>query len=196
MFDIARQADLLFHLDRTARLTAIAQAVVHGSPLPAFINFNPTSIYNPNACLQSTRHAVDTAGIPPDRIVFEVVESDDVGDADHLLNILNFYRDAGFRVALDDVGSGYSSLNLLAQLKPDFMKLDMQLVRGVDTDRYKAGIAARLLDFASCEGIKTVAEGIETRGEWEWVRDHGADYAQGYFFARPSATPMMSLALR
>jgi EAL domain-containing protein (putative c-di-GMP-specific phosphodiesterase class I) len=98
---------------------------------------------------------------------------------------LRFYRDAGFRVALDDVGAGYSSLNLLHQLRPDFVKLDMDLIRGVDGDPYKALIAGKIIEIATALGIETIAEGIETPGELEWAQTNGATYAQGFGIARP-----------
>ncbi len=189
LFAAARDADLLFGLDRLARLTAIREAVRHAVAGRLFVNFNPSSIYTPSACLRTTFRAVEAAGLDPARIVFEVVESDEVRDTDHLLGILREYRAAGFAVALDDVGAGYSSLNLLAKLRPDFVKLDMGLTRGVDADPYKARVVGKLLEMARDLDIRTVAEGVETVGEWEWVRDHGADLVQGYLFARPACPP-------
>ncbi|MHC5541708.1 EAL domain-containing protein [Singulisphaera rosea] len=192
LYKAARDADFLFSLDRQARLTAIRTAVAHGldaTPNRLFINFNPTSIYDPTYCLRSTVSAIAETRLQPDRIVFEIVESDRIEDVESMVRIVDFYRQAGFQVALDDLGSGFGSLDLLIRLKPDLVKLDMQLVRNVDQDSYKAGILAKLLEMARGLGIKTVAEGIETEGEWGWVREHGADYVQGYLFARPDCPP-------
>jgi EAL domain-containing protein (putative c-di-GMP-specific phosphodiesterase class I) len=189
MYDAARDADLLFQLDRAARLTSIREAITHGIVEQLFINFNPSSVYDPNYCLRSTIAAIDEAGIDPARIVFEVVESDQV-DVD-LLGIMKAYRNAGFRVALDDLGAGYGSLNLLGSLRPDIVKLDMKMVRDVDSDPYKASICSTLLEMARKLGIETVAEGIETPGEFAWFRDQGADLAQGYLIARPASPPPM-----
>jgi EAL domain-containing protein (putative c-di-GMP-specific phosphodiesterase class I) len=122
-------------------------------------------------------------------VVFEITEAEDAGDVGHLKNIVDYYRGRGFRVALDDVGSGYSSLNLLHQLRPDFVKLDMELVRGVADDPYKATVASKLLELARSLGVATVAEGVETEGELRWVREQGADYTQGYLIARPQSSP-------
>jgi EAL domain-containing protein (putative c-di-GMP-specific phosphodiesterase class I) len=104
----------------------------------------------------------------------------------HLRGLLATYRDAGFRIALDDVGAGYSSLNRLHQLRPDFIKLDMDLVRGVDRDPYKALIARKTIEIASELGITTIAEGVETPGELEWARTTGAAFVQGFATGRPS----------
>jgi EAL domain-containing protein (putative c-di-GMP-specific phosphodiesterase class I) len=129
------------------------------------------------------------SGIEPGRFVFEVVESDQILDLGKLLMILDWFRDAGCRVALDDVGAGYNSLNLLTLVKPDFVKLDMELVRGVHRDPYKSCVARKLLELARELGVLTVAEGVETHEEWQWTRDHGADLAQGYLFAKPAPSP-------
>ncbi len=192
MYEAARASDLMFQLDRAARLTAIRTAIEHGLDTAGtnlFINFNPTSIYDPSFCLRTTIAAIGAAAFRREQIVFEVVESDQFDDVGLLLRIMEVYRGAGFRVALDDLGSGYGSLNLLSQLKPDFVKLDMRLVRDVDRDPYKAEITRKLLEMARGLGIATIVEGIETRGEWDWAREHGADSAQGYLFARPESPP-------
>jgi EAL domain-containing protein (putative c-di-GMP-specific phosphodiesterase class I) len=187
MYDAARDADLLFQLDRAARITAIREAVRHRIRERLFINFNPSSIYDPVYCLKSTVAAIEEAGIDPSRIVFEVVESDHV-DVD-LLGIMATYRRAGFGVALDDLGAGYGSLNLLSRLRPDVVKLDMKLVRNVHIDSYKAEITSQLLAMARHLGVATVAEGIESAEELAWFRDHGADFVQGYYIARPASPP-------
>lgn len=193
LFEAARAAGLLFQLDLAARRTAIAAAAAHGVREVLFINFTPTAIYDPATCLRSTVAAIDAAGIAHDRVVFEVIESDRTVDVAHLRRILDRYRDAGFRVALDDLGAGYSSLNLMHQLRPDFIKLDRELVSGVHGDRHKAMVAATILDLAGRLDVPTIAEGIETPEELEWAVRHGATYAQGYLFARPSAAPLSTL---
>ncbi len=192
LYRVAREADLLFPLDQSARLTAIRTAAEHGLDtrgIRIFINFNPSSIYNPVYCLRSTIAAIAETSFTPDRITFEIVESDHIHDIAHLVRIVDHYRGAGFRVALDDLGSGFGSLNLLGQLRPDFVKLDMGLIRGVDRDPYRAGIVQKLLEMARDLGIRSVAEGVETEEEWDWVRYHGADFVQGYLFARPACPP-------
>ena len=154
-----------------------------------FINFNPTSVYDPAYCLRSTMKAVEESGIPSERIVFEVTESEEVREGTHLKNILDFYRRGGLRVALDALGSGYASLNLLADLRPDFIKLDSGIVRDVDSDPYRAAIAGKLIELAHELEVTVVAEGVETEEQWRWLADNGADYAQGYLFARPTSPP-------
>lgn len=189
LFGAARRADLLFHLDRAARLTAIHDAMDQELPGRIFINFNPTAIYDPVFCLQTTVRAVQDAGIDPSRLVFEVIESDEVEDSDHLLNILNFYRKAGFGVALDDLGSGYASLNLLTALRPDFVKFDRELIEGIDSNPYKQKVFAKLAEMARDLDVRTVAEGIETEAEWDFLKSHDVDFAQGFLLCKPDSPP-------
>jgi len=196
LYKAARDGKILFHLDRAARLQHIKAARQNNIATAIFINFNPTSIYDPAFCLKSTVAAIGNSGIEPSRFVFEVVESDEVNDPDRLPRILDFYREAGFRVALDDLGAGYSSLNMLSRLKPDFVKLDMELIRNIDKDPYKASIVGKLLEVARSVDVQTIVEGVETEGEWQWSIENGADYAQGYLFAKPAPTPYRELNFR
>ncbi|KAF3887835.1 MULTISPECIES: EAL domain-containing protein [Nostocales] len=192
ILELATESGLLPQLDRVARLSAIAQFSRHQVNGHIFINCSPTALYDPVFCLRTTVEAIDRAGISHKRVVFEVVESDNPQDLAHLQSVLQYYRDAGFLVALDDLGSGYSSLNLIHQLRPDFIKLDMGLIRDVHKDLYKASITEKLLEITQKLNIQTVAEGIECIEELNWLRERGATFAQGYLIAKPSEVPVTS----
>ena len=196
ILDAAHDTDAIFQLDLAARQSAIHHAVLHGARGKLFINFTPTAIYDPAYCLRSTIAAIDSAAIPHEDVVFEVVESEKSPDPAHLRGILDYYRAEGFKVALDDIGSGYSSLNLLHQVRPDYVKLDMELIRDVAQDSYKALIAEKLLEIARRLGILTIAEGVETPEELAWVREHGATFVQGYLLGRPSSVPQVRPAFQ
>ena len=140
MFEAACRAGLLFNLDGAARIKAVEQAT--GLESNIFINFNPASIYDPKYCLRSTMGAIERSDLSPDRVIFEVTQSEEIKDYRHLRSILDFYRKSGFRVALDDLGSGCDSL------RPDFVKLDTGPIWDVDRDPYKATIARKLLELA------------------------------------------------
>ncbi len=195
IFRIAGAADLLPHTDLAARRTVIAAAAEAAIMTRLFINFVPSSIYDPKSCLRSTIAAVDAFGLSHDRVVFEVVESEEVADPQYLLDILRTYRQAGFKVALDDLGSGFSSLNLLHMLRPDFVKLDIALVHGIDRDPFKAMLAAKIIEAARALEMTVIAEGIETAQELRWLRDNGAHLLQGFYLARPSAVPASAITL-
>lgn len=189
LFAAARATDLMFHLDRAARVAAIRQASGHAIGENLFINFNPTSIYDPVFCLRTTFEEVRRQNRSPARYVFEVVETDQVEDPDHLEGILREYRRHGFRVALDDLGAGYGSLKLMEGIRPHFVKLDRALVDGVAGEPYRASITGRLIEMARDLGTLIIAEGIERAEDWHWLRERGVDFVQGYHFARPARVP-------
>ncbi|HEY9857356.1 MAG TPA: EAL domain-containing protein [Stenomitos sp.] len=187
LFGSARDAGLLPQLDLAARRTAMREAARFERVERVFININPAAIYDPRHCLSATLDLVGS--LSHDRIVIEIVESDRVEHSGHLHALVDAFRDQGFGIALDDFGSGYSSLNLLHELRPDFLKLDRKLVQAVHQDRYKALIVEHLLELTRRLGIRTIAEGIEEAAEWRWVQAHGADFVQGYLFGRPASPP-------
>lgn len=189
IFSQAEAAGLIFQLDALARTKAIRESHRYNLKELIFINFSPTSVYDPTTCLRMTVRAIDETKIPHNNVVFEVAETQHPPDIAHLIKILKFYQEAGFLIALDDFGAGYSNLNLIHQLRPDFVKLDMNLIRNVHQDSYKALITEKLLEIANHLNIKTVAEGIECVEELEWVRERGATFVQGYLVSKPVAPP-------
>lgn len=194
MLDLAAGAGLLFQLDLAARRSAVVSAAAHALPARVFINFTPNAIYSPHSCLNSTVRMVDELGMRRDQVVFEIIESERLPETAHMKRIVGYYREQGFGVALDDVGAGYSSLSPLLELRPDYVKIDRALIECVDREPDKALVARKLLETAQELDIQTIAEGIERREEWEWVRAHGADFVQGYLFARPAARARLALS--
>ncbi|WP_400244526.1 EAL domain-containing protein [Niallia sp. JL1B1071] len=188
IFEAARTRGRLYALDRLCRLTAVRHATqLDGKK--AFINFIPTSIYSPEFCLQSTIRLSAQLGVDPSKLVFEVVETEKVEDLEHLKSILTYYRDRGFQYALDDVGEGYSTINMLEDLKPHYMKLDMKFVQGVSENKNKQHIAKMFLKKSLDIGSIPLAEGVESREDFEWLKQTGYELFQGYLFGKPSPTP-------
>jgi EAL domain-containing protein (putative c-di-GMP-specific phosphodiesterase class I) len=161
-----------------------------------FINFLPTAIYNPEHCLQTTLAAIRGSNIDPSRITFEVVETEHVGDYEHLVKVLRFYREQGFKVALDDVGAGYSSL---LSLRPAAAGLHQDRRRVLPPGGRVGDGGADAPDLtAACEqnGITTIAEGVETPDQLAFLVDAGVTITQGWIHCRPAATPPAGEALR
>lgn len=190
IFSHANDAGLVFKLDALARQIAIREANQHGIEPLIFINFSPTAVYDPTTCLRMTVRAINEAGIPHDRVVFEVMESEQPPDIKHLIKILRFYQDAGFQIALDDFGTGYSNLNLITELSPDFIKLDRNLISNINQNPHKAVITKKLLEIAQHLQIKTIVEGVETIEELNWAQEHKADFIQGFLIAKPQSPPV------
>ncbi len=185
VFGLAEQSNLLFSVDLVARRSAVECAAKSQLNGKLFINFNPSSIYDPSYCLRTTAAAIAEIGYKPQDIVFEITETHRATDMAHLKGILAFYRNAGFGVALDDIGSGWSGLNMLNEVQPDYVKIDMDLVRNIHQDSLKQTIVDHLIQIARQAGIKVIAEGIEEPEEADMVRQLGADYLQGYLFGKP-----------
>jgi EAL domain-containing protein (putative c-di-GMP-specific phosphodiesterase class I) len=117
--------------------------------------------------------------------MFEVTEGERVDDPMHLKGIFEEYKRQGFTTSIDDFGSGYSGLNLLAMFQPHVLKIDMALTRNIDKDPVKTAIVEGIVLVANRLNIVVVAEGIETRDESDALLRLGIDLMQGYLFARP-----------
>ncbi len=188
LFEVAGGLQMRGALDGKARQNAICRAGSLNMKERLFINCLPSALDDAPAALRATLNIVEDAGLKHEQIVLEIVESERIEDAKALRAGLELFRRAGIGIALDDLGAGYASLHLLERLRPDYVKLDRELIGGVDKDGFKAVIAHKLLETAHGLNIVTVAEGVETADEWDWLRAHGGQLAQGYFFARPAAT--------
>lgn len=190
MFEMAKKTNMLFNLDRQCRETSIKTSAVKKIDKNIFINFIPTAIYNPEFCLKDTVKWAAQLEFDPKTITFEVVETEQVKNLEHLRSILEYYNDKGFMTALDDVGSGYSSLNVLAELKPNIVKLDMEMIRNIHKNETKQSIVDALINISNKLGYKIIAEGIENIEEYEWVKSREIDFIQGFMFAKPSPEPL------
>jgi len=187
LFQVASQTGLHSLLDQRAREEAVKARegrIVPG--LKSFINFLPSTIYNPDFCLQHTFKIVEKYKIDPADLVFEVVETEKILDVDHLKKVLNQYKKEGMKVALDDVGSGFSTVDMLELLKPDYVKIDRSYISFCDQDEKKQLFLKETNDRAQSLGIQTLAEGIERVEEFELCRSLGYDLAQGYLIGKPS----------
>lgn len=174
-----------YRFDQACRTKAVELAARLGIPCRLSINFLPNAVYEPAACIRATLAAAARYDFPIERIVFEVTESEDMVDKGHLTNILEDYRDRGFITAIDDFGAGYAGLSLLADFQPDVIKLDMGLLRGIDSEPVRQVLVQGVIDICRNLEIDVVAEGIETLDEYEWFVSHGVRYMQGYLFAKP-----------
>lgn len=101
-------------------------------------------------------------------------------------------RMAGFAIAVDDLGAGYNSLAILANLQPDYIKVDMSIVRDIDCDPYKQRLIALLVQLADSTGSTLIAEGVETEAESQVLCESGCHMLQGYYFGKPAIEPDFS----
>ncbi len=175
-----------YRFDQACRVKAIKTAAQLGIQERISINFLPNAVYKPEVCIRTTLEAARVHGFPTDRIIFEVTEGERVEDGPWFATILREYQRCGFLTAIDDFGAGYAGLTLLADFKPDLIKLDMALVRGIDTSTSRRAIVRGLMQVCQEMGIEVIGEGIETAAERDVLMDLGVRLLQGYFFSRPA----------
>ncbi|MEC0126101.1 EAL domain-containing protein [Paenibacillus pabuli] len=190
LFEVARDTGLHSFLDRTARMAAIETSAVllpHG--VKRFVNFLPSSIYNPKYCLNHTFETIERLSLDPKDFVFEVVETEQIQHMSILQHIFEVYRSHGMSVALDDVGAGFSTIEVMNKLEPDFVKIDRSLIDRCDHDLTKQQQIIDIVEMSRRFGGRVLAEGIERIEEFEFCRSVGIDLAQGYYFGKPAAYP-------
>jgi len=177
--------DNRYRFDQACRVKAVAGAAQLGMHGYLSINFLPNAVYRPEVCIRSTLEAARKHNFPTDKIIFEVTEGEKVHDRPHLVDIFRAYRRFGFQTAIDDFGAGYAGLNLLAEYQPDIIKIDMDLVRDIDTHPARQAIVRAIASLGRELGIRILAEGIETRAERDFLAACEISLMQGYWFSRP-----------
>ena len=181
------QASNRYRFDQDCRVKAIelaAELYPRDRNINLSINFMPNAVYEPRACIRLTLATADRVGFPLDRIIFEFTENEKL-DTAHVLNILRTYKEIGFKTAIDDFGAGHAGLGLLTKLQPDIVKLDMELVRGIDADPVKRTVVKHTVKMLEDLGIIPLCEGIETSDEANVLIELGVDLLQGYLYAKP-----------
>ncbi|HEX6966952.1 MAG TPA: EAL domain-containing protein [Gemmatimonadaceae bacterium] len=176
MFDIAAEADLLWELGRLCRSRALEG--MPGRLRPGqllFLNADPQDFADPAFGLDS---------VDPERIVLEITERTAITDYPKFRERLHAFRTRGYRVAVDDAGSGYAGLGSIANLEPDFIKLDISLINSIDTNFIKQNLVETMVNFAREQGAMVIAEGVERPEELATVTRLGVPLVQGFLLNR------------
>jgi EAL domain-containing protein (putative c-di-GMP-specific phosphodiesterase class I) len=177
-----------YAFDQQCRVAAIKDAVAAGildTDARLSINFLPNAVYSPSACIQLTLKTARSTGLPTERLIFEFTENEQMVDTDHVRTIVDSYRRMGFGTAIDDFGAGHAGLGLLAKFQTDYIKLDMELIRGIDASLPRRMIVEGVIRIARSLDIVVIAEGVETVAEYDVLCALGVRYLQGYLLARP-----------
>ncbi|MBL8034016.1 MAG: EAL domain-containing response regulator [Leptospiraceae bacterium] len=183
LFAIAKELSQTAALDFICFQSAVRAAALMPAGLLLFVNVEPLSILTPEFKFFLLSQEKP---FPADRLVFEITERDIIDNYQEFNRNLNFFRRLGIRIAIDDAGSGYSSLNQIVRIKPEFVKLDALMVRDIDTDKFKQDIVEAFIGFAHKNGIIILAEGVETDAELSYLKKIRIDHWQGYHLARPA----------
>ncbi len=193
LFQFAERNNMAYALDRLAREKAIRHCPSLSMVQKIFINVTMGIINDPHFVSGQTVQWLNERGINPGQVVFELTERSSIDDFDAAKKILAHYRSQGYEIAIDDAGAGYSSLQSIVELSPDYIKVDRSLVRMADKDEMKKHMLRTFVRFAKKMNIRTVAEGIERPEELRLLRAMGFDFAQGYLIGRPSEFPAAAL---
>jgi EAL domain-containing protein (putative c-di-GMP-specific phosphodiesterase class I)/GGDEF domain-containing protein len=187
LFGAATSHDLNWELEYICRAKALENAKNMLSDKMIFINVDPKIINDPRFSKGQTREMLDNFRANAGNIIFEITEKTAIEDYMSFCRILDNYTSQGYKIAIDDAGSGYSGLRMLAQTHPHFIKVDMDLVRNIDKDGLKQALMEALNDFSVTSNSKIIAEGIETEEELATLIRLGVPYGQGFFLQRPVA---------
>ncbi|WP_392353461.1 EAL domain-containing protein [Pseudoalteromonas sp. PB2-1] len=182
-----------YTFDQLCRIKAISLAAQLKLDSILSINFLPNAIYKPERCIKTTLEAANKVNFPVEQIMFEFTEVEQVEDSAHIKRVIEYYQSLGFITATDDFGSGYSGLNLLADFQSNIIKLDMNLIRDIHLNKARQTIVSHCIAMFEELNITTLAEGIETIEEYQWLRQAGVSLMQGYLFARPGFESLPSV---
>ncbi|MCE0494342.1 EAL domain-containing protein [Vibrio salinus] len=174
-----------YMFDQLCRIKAITLAAKLNITTLVSINFLPNAVYRPERCIRTTLNVAKKCNFPIEKIMFEFTESEKFENNQHIKNIIQYYKSLGFKTAIDDFGAGYSGLNLLANFQSDIVKIDMGLIRNVDTDSTRQIIIKNCVAMLRELNISPLIEGIETKEEMLFLHNIGVDLMQGYYFAKP-----------
>lgn len=189
LFAAARQQGLSLEVEMLCRQIVLESFAAQNLPGHLFLNVSPDTLTNPSFKNGQTLDYLRNLGIDPQRVIIEITENQPTFDFEEMRNALLHYRDMGFKIAMDDLGAGFSSLRLWSELRPEFIKIDMHFVQGVNANPLKQQFIRSIQSIALSSGTQVIAEGIETDAEFRVIRDIGIACGQGYFIARPAPVP-------
>ncbi len=186
LFSIAETAQLSFELDRLCRKKAIENAQGLRQDQKLFINTFPTTMHDPEFKGEALQRLLKKSNLLGQNVVFEITERFAIENYALFQKEQNYYSGLGFDIAVDDIGTGYGSLEAIANLKPQFVKVDISIVRGIHENPVKQELLKAIRDIGRKVNAKIIAEGVEKQSEFDFVKALDIDLVQGYLLARPS----------
>lgn len=187
LFDLAEKNNKLWELELICRSKALESTNRLQIQSKLFLNVNPNIMHDIKFRQGFTKEYLNKFRINPDRIVFEITEREAVNNIRDFKKAVQNYKDQDYQIAIDDAGAGYSGLNMISEIHPHYIKLDMNLIRDVDKDNTKQALIKSMREFAMLSSTFLIAEGIETEKELLKLIEIGIHYGQGYFIQKPEA---------
>ncbi|MBC3874241.1 GGDEF domain-containing protein [Undibacterium flavidum] len=194
LFQAAEEHGLRVTIEHLCRRIVLEQFKALQLPGKLFLNVSPECLLKRDARHGETLDYIHEIGINPERVIIELTEYQPTHDYSLLYEAVLHYREMGFEIAIDDLGEGFSSLRLWSELQPEFVKIDMHFIQGIDKDAVKRQFVRSIQSIAEKSGSRVVAEGIETSAELATLLDLGVACGQGYHIAKPHANPAKSIS--
>jgi EAL domain-containing protein (putative c-di-GMP-specific phosphodiesterase class I)/GGDEF domain-containing protein len=188
IFEIADKTKNTWQIEILCREKALQNAMTINPEKKLFLNVDPNVIHNEEFRNDFTIEYLEKYKLNPSNVIFEVTERSAVTDNDAFLKAIDHYKNQNFSIAIDDVGAGFSGLNTIANIRPNYIKIDMNLIRNIDKDEIKQLLCKAMVDFGANSGVKLIAEGIETEEELKTLIRLKVDYGQGYYLGIPQET--------
>ncbi len=182
LFDLAREGNMLWQLDRLCRKKILSYSRDFSNNLTLFLNTSPESIYDPEF---RRIQFLENCTLKPENLVIEITERGMVEDFAAFYEILKSIQQKKIKIAIDDAGSSYVSLRNVAKLKPDYIKIDISVIRNIDVDKLRQDVLSTWFTFSQRIGSVLIAEGIQTKEEFGFLSAIGVPLGQGYLFAKP-----------
>lgn len=196
---LAESSGLILPIGEWVLRTAVKQAKawLESGLSPLILSVNLSAIQFRHADLPDLiSRILDETGLPPEYLELELTESATMQDPLEAIAIMNRLHERGVRMSIDDFGTGYSSLSYLKKFKVYKLKIDQSFVRDISTDPEDKAIVMAIINMAKTLGLRTIAEGVETVGQVDFLREHHCDEVQGYFYSKPMASKLFEERLR
>ncbi|TEW51502.1 GGDEF domain-containing protein [Psychromonas algicola] len=190
LFSEAKKQGRLVELEFLCRELSILKFKALNLPGKLFLNASPETLFQPNFRSGYTLKLLEKIGLSPCRVVIELTEHSPLENYELVRDALKHYKEMGFEIAMDDLGSGYSGLRMWYELRPDFVKIDRHFICNIHNDKVKQQFVRSIKNIAKELDCKVIAEGIETQDEYEFIEEIGLQYFQGYYFAHPQQKPL------
>lgn len=188
LFRIAGDSNRLWDLELLCRIKALETAFVFLNPPyegKLFLNVNPNIMHDMKFKQGFTKEFLAQYNIEASNIIFEITERNVIEDICLFRTTIDHYKNQNYKIAIDDTGSGYSGLNLISEVNPNYIKLDINLIRDIDSNSLKFALVKGMVELSKVSKIQIIAEGIETYAELETLVNLGVQYGQGYFIQHP-----------
>jgi len=187
LFDCAEEYGKTWELEQLCRMKAIETVHCLNTRFRLFLNVNPRIIHDEKFKQGFTKEYLAQNGINPEDVIFEITERGVISNVSDFIDTIDNYKNQNYRIAIDDAGAGYSGLNMISDIHPHFIKLDMNLTRNIDKDATKQSLIKSFTEFASLTNTHLIAEGVETEQELLKLIEIGVQYGQGFFLQRPNS---------